>query len=72
MHVRLWVIGFTSSLMGGLTVIKCIIVKGLGSGSILVSLIMLTGIQPRVAAATSGFVKVLISTSSLVLALVCN
>jgi uncharacterized membrane protein YfcA len=50
--------------MGGMT--------GVGSGSLMVPVLIIFNIEPRTASATSGFMKLYISAASVLLAYLCR
>lgn len=61
---KIWLAGIAGGLMGGMT--------GVGSGSLMVPVLILFNVEPRTASATSGFMKLYISAASVILSYICN
>jgi uncharacterized membrane protein YfcA len=61
---KIWLAGIAGGLMGGMT--------GVGSGSLMVPVLILFNVEPRTASATSGFMKLYISAASVILAYICK
>ena len=60
---KIWLAGIAGGLMGGMT--------GVGSGSLMVPVLIIFNVEPRTASATSGFMKLYISAASVILAYIC-
>jgi uncharacterized membrane protein YfcA len=61
---QIWAAGIAGGLMGGMT--------GVGTGSLMVPVLMIFNVEPRTASATSGFMKLYVSAASVLLAYICN